>query len=98
MRSRVNVQNPAVRRVMQEIKELQKNPSSEYDAEPLEDNIFEWHFTIRGPKDTEFAGGIYHGRILLPASYPHAPPDILLITPNGRFQLGTKICLSISGL
>lgn len=46
----------------------------------LKDNIFEWHFTIRGPPDTDFDGGIYHGRILLPAEYPMKPPSIILLT------------------
>ena len=46
----------------------------------LQDNLFEWHFTIRGPEDTEFEGGIYHGRIVLPPDYPMKPPSIILLT------------------
>lgn len=46
----------------------------------LQDNLFEWHFTIRGPKDTEFDGGVYHGRILFPSDYPYRPPDIVFLT------------------
>ncbi len=84
------------------------------------DNIFEWHFTVRGPPDTPFEGGIYHGRILLPPEYPFKPPNFVFMTvssftstpcssqraqlvyacmhyqENGRFEVGTKICLSIS--
>lgn len=41
-------------------------------------------------------GGVYHGRILLPAEYPFKPPAFMMLTPNGRFQTGVKICLSIS--
>ena len=41
-------------------------------------------------------GGIYHGRILLPPEYPFKPPSFLLLSPNGRFETSTKICLSIS--
>ena len=41
-------------------------------------------------------GGIYHGRILLPPEYPFKPPSFLLLSPNGRFETGVKICLSIS--
>lgn len=59
-------------------------------------NMFDWHFTLRGPRDTEFEGGVYHGRILLPADYPFKPPNIMLLTPNGRFEVRKKICLSIS--
>ncbi|PHT66963.1 Ubiquitin-conjugating enzyme E2 J1 [Capsicum annuum] len=60
------------------------------------ENIFEWQFAIRGPRDSEFEGGIYHGRIQLPAEYPFKPPSFMLLTPNGRFETQTKICLSIS--
>ncbi|KAG2173909.1 hypothetical protein INT44_000022, partial [Umbelopsis vinacea] len=88
---------PAVKRILQEAKELQEDPSVEYTARPLDENIFEWHFTVSGPVDTEFDGGRYHGRILLPNEYPFRPPEVLFLTPNGRFELNKKICLSITG-
>lgn len=70
---------PGVKRLMREACEL-KEITEEYSAHPLEDNLFEWHFTIRGPPDTEFEGGIYHGRIILPSEYPMKPPNIILLT------------------
>ncbi|KAJ0238444.1 Ubiquitin-conjugating enzyme E2 32 [Hirschfeldia incana] len=91
-----NRKNPAVKRILQEVKEMQANPSDDFMSLPLEENIFEWQFAIRGPADTEFEGGIYHGRIQLPADYPFKPPSFMLLTPNGRFETNTKICLSIS--
>ncbi|CAN8259055.1 unnamed protein product [Cochlearia groenlandica] len=93
---RYNRKNPAVKRILQEVKEMQANPSEDFMSLPLEENIFEWQFAIRGPGDTEFEGGIYHGRIQLPADYPFKPPSFMLLTPNGRFETNTKICLSIS--
>lgn len=59
--------------------------------------MFEWHFTVRGPSDSDFQEGYYHGRIILPTEYPMKPPSIILLTPNGRFEINKKICLSISG-
>ncbi|KAJ4833824.1 Ubiquitin-conjugating enzyme E2 32 [Turnera subulata] len=91
-----NRKNPAVKRILQEVKEMQSNPSDDFMSLPLEENIFEWQFAIRGPSDTEFEGGIYHGRIQLPSEYPFKPPSFMLLTPNGRFETQTKICLSIS--
>ncbi|OAY56107.1 ubiquitin-conjugating enzyme E2 32 [Manihot esculenta] len=91
-----NLKNPAVKRILQEVKEMQSNPSDDFMSLPLEENIFEWQFAIRGPSDTEFEGGIYHGRIQLPAEYPFKPPSFMLLTSNGRFETQTKICLSIS--
>uniref|UniRef100_A0A803Q4T2 UBC core domain-containing protein n=1 Tax=Cannabis sativa TaxID=3483 RepID=A0A803Q4T2_CANSA len=91
-----NLKNPAVKRILQEVKEMQSNPSDDFMSLPIEENIFEWQFAIRGPRDSEFEGGIYHGRIQLPAEYPFKPPSFMLLTPNGRFETQTKICLSIS--
>ncbi|KAA6429421.1 MAG: ubiquitin-conjugating enzyme E2 32-like [Trebouxia sp. A1-2] len=94
--TKYNLRNPAVKRIMQEMREIQRETSGEIMAEALEDNIFEWHFAIRGPPDTEFEGGIYHGRIILPPEYPFKPPSFIMISPSGRFETGVKICLSMS--
>mmetsp|Transcript_7602 Transcript_7602/g.16160 ORF Transcript_7602/g.16160 Transcript_7602/m.16160 type:complete len:330 (-) Transcript_7602:258-1247(-) len=88
--------SPSLRRIQADIRELARDPSDRYHAAPLEDDMFEWHFTIRGADDTEFEGGVYHGRILLPAEYPFKPPHIVFLTPSGRFETGTKVCLSFS--
>lgn len=74
---------------MREAKELAE-PTDEYSAHPLEDNLFEWHFTMRGPQLSEFEGGIYHGRILLPTEYPMKPPNIILLTVRNKYY---KKCL-----
>ncbi|XP_066155068.1 ubiquitin-conjugating enzyme E2 J1-like [Euwallacea fornicatus] len=96
LETQYSLRSPGVKRLMREAIEL-ANPTEEYYACPLDDNLFEWHFTVRGPPETEFEGGYYHGRILLPPQYPMQPPNIILLTPNGRFEVNKKICLSISG-
>ncbi|KAL3765737.1 hypothetical protein ACHAWU_009705 [Discostella pseudostelligera] len=88
--------SPSLRRIKADIRELATDPSDQYHAAPLENDMFEWHFTIRGADDTDFAGGIYHGRILLPPEYPFKPPNIVFLTPSGRFETGVKVCLSFS--
>jgi ubiquitin-conjugating enzyme E2 J1 len=86
--------SPAVK----EASELSVSPAPDYHAEPLETNLFEWHFTIRGPPaPSAYAGGIYHGRIILPPQYPLRPPSFRFLTPTGRFEVNREICLSISG-
>ena len=64
---------------MKEPTEL-KDPTDHYHAQPLEDNLFEWHFTVRAPPDPDFDGGVYHERIVLPPEYPMKPPSIILLT------------------
>ncbi|THH33848.1 hypothetical protein EUX98_g327 [Antrodiella citrinella] len=91
-----NKNSSAVKRIMQEARELSNDPSTDYSAAPLEDDIFEWHCTLRGPSGTEFEGGLYHFRILLPSEYPFRAPSLMMLTPNGRFELNTKICISFT--
>lgn len=81
---------------MREAQELHE-ATEEYYASPLEDNLFEWHFTVQGPPSTDFEGGVYHGRILLPPEYPMKPPNIILLTVSVylervKLQLQYKLC------
>lgn len=93
----MNSRSPAVKRLMKEFTELQESPSPEFIAAPLEDNILEWHFTLRGPPVGGFSGGRYHGRLVFPPEYPFKPPDVFFLTPSGRFEINKKICLSLTG-
>ncbi|KAI1496532.1 ubiquitin-conjugating enzyme/RWD-like protein [Biscogniauxia marginata] len=94
---RFNSKSPTIRRILKEAAELSNSPSPEYTASPLESDLFEWHFTMRGPPKSAFAEGIYHGRIVLPPTYPLSPPSFRFTTPSGRFEPNREICLSISG-
>ena len=57
-----NIKNPAIRRIQGDLRELQRamQHTNEYHAAPLEDNLFEWHFTIRGSPDSDFYGGKFN--------------------------------------
>ncbi|KAL3467793.1 UBC-like protein [Aspergillus heterothallicus] len=89
----------SVRRLMKEASELSSSPSPHFTAAPVSDsNLYDWHFTIAGPPPpSPYAGGIYHGRIVLPPTYPLRPPSFRFLTPSGRFEVNREICLSISG-
>ncbi|KAJ0419007.1 ubiquitin-conjugating enzyme/RWD-like protein [Aspergillus carlsbadensis] len=89
----------SVRRLMKEASELSSSPSPHFTAAPVSDsNLYDWHFTIAGPpQPSPYAGGIYHGRIVLPPTYPLRPPSFRFLTPSGRFEVNREICLSISG-
>ncbi|KAM3422724.1 Ubiquitin-conjugating enzyme E2 J1 [Cercospora zeina] len=89
--------NPTIKRILKEASELANAPSSDFHAAPLETDLFEWHFTLRGTSQSPYEGGIYHGRIVLPPAYPLKPPSFRFLTPSGRFEVNREICLSISG-
>lgn len=73
-----------------------QEPVPHIQAHPLPNNLLEWHFVLEGAKGTDFEGGIYHGKLVFPPNYPFKPPSISIFTPNGRFAINTKLCLSIT--
>ena len=92
-----NTKSPTIKRILKEASELSSHPDPTLHAAPLESNLFEWHFTLQGPPSTPYSAGIYHGRIILPPTYPLRPPSFRFLTPSGRFEVNREICLSISG-
>jgi len=86
----------AQKRLTKEYVTMQLEPPPFIWAVPDEKNILTWNFLIRGPPDSPFAGGEYHGVLLFPSEYPFKPPGIKMFTPSGRFQPDRKICFSMS--
>ncbi|KAI1793443.1 UBC-like protein [Ganoderma leucocontextum] len=86
----------AYKRLSKEYVAMQKEPPPFVWAAPDEKNILNWNYIIRGPPDSPFAGGEYHGVLLFPSEYPFKPPGIKMLTPSGRFQPDKKICFSMS--
>jgi len=86
------------RRLTRELKAIQKSPltNPRVYTTPLERNILEWHYVIEGSKDTPYEGGFYWGKLVFPKEYPLKPPSVLMLTPNGRFRIGKRLCLSMS--
>ena len=84
----------ATKRIKKEADQLNKRPCREFLAYPSKENDFVWMFTMKGPDEGCYKEGVYHGKLILPNNYPYAPPDVMLITPNGRFECNKKICLS----
>jgi len=94
--------SPTIRRLLKETAELSspsQNPNPAFYAAPVSDaDLHDWHFTLLGPPaPSPYAGGMYHGRITLPHTYPLKPPNFRFLTPSGRFEVNREICLSISG-
>lgn len=67
-------------RLNKEYENLTKDPPDNFVAFPIKDDMFCWHFTIRGSDDSDFEGGLYHGVIKLPTAYPHKPPNVMFLT------------------
>ena len=83
-------------RLRKEIKAIGEDPPPHIHVSVEESNILEWHYVLEGPKETPYEGGWYWGRLRFPKDYPFRPPSILMVTPNGRFETNTRLCLSMS--
>ncbi|ELU12627.1 hypothetical protein CAPTEDRAFT_17752 [Capitella teleta] len=94
--SRKRTDNTAYARLRQDYLRLKRDPVPYITAEPLPANILEWHYVVRGPEKSPYEGGYYHGKLMFPREFPFKPPSIYIITPNGRFKVNTRLCLSIS--
>lgn len=88
--------NSATARLKQDYLRLKKDPVPYVLAEPVPSNILEWHYVVKGPEKTPYEGGFYHGKLIFPGEFPFQPPSIYMTTPNGRFKVNTRLCLSIS--
>lgn len=88
--------NTATARLKQDYLRIKRDPIPFALAEPLPSNILEWHYVIRGPENSPYAGGVYHGKLIFPSEFPYKPPSIYMITPTGRFKCNSRLCLSIS--
>lgn len=86
----------AIPRLQQDYLNLNRDPVPYIRAEPLPSDMLEWHYCIQGPEDTPYVGGYYHGTLIFTQQYPFKPPSIYMSTPNGRFEVNRRLCLSIS--
>ena len=71
---------------------------------PDDNDIFKWRFTLAGPLDTSYAGGLFFLKILFPEDYPYKGRKIIFIAPiyhlnvNNIKRLGTLGHVSVSFL
>ena len=53
-----------------------------------------WYFMVSGLLEP-YAGGEYVFRLKAPDDFPQRPPEFEFVTPNGVYDVGGKICISI---
>jgi ubiquitin-conjugating enzyme E2 J2 len=85
-----------IKRLAGEHKDLEKNRMSFCQAKQDDKNKLVFHVLLRGDDDSDYAGGYYLGKIVLPPEYPRKAGDFYMLTPNGRFLTNRKICLTNS--
>lgn len=66
------------------------DPVEYVEVRPSASSVQEWHFAITGPPETGFESGIYHGKLVFTDEYPAEAPEIYMITPNGKYAVGSE--------
>ena len=85
-----------IKRIAGELRDLNKNRISYLQSVQDDNDTFTFYFLLKGADDTDYRGGLYIGKILLDKTYPQKPGDFMFLTPNGRFDINRKICLTNS--
>jgi ubiquitin-conjugating enzyme E2 G1 len=85
----------SIKRLASELKDNMKDPNPLYSIHPSP--IFlEWDFTIFGPDETLYEGGLFAGKIIFTNDYPSKPPQVIfknILHPN--IYIDGKVCISI---
>ena len=86
----------AIKRLLCEMKDIFKDPNYFYSCTPDENSIMTWNFSIIGPPDTLYEGGIFNGIIKFTEMYPNKPPVVIfndILHPN--IYVNGTVCISI---
>ncbi|KAL0208144.1 hypothetical protein P9112_010731 [Eukaryota sp. TZLM1-RC] len=88
---------PAKRRLMYDLRRLQKDCPSGISAAPSSDNVLEWTAVIFGPPQTPWEDGCFKLSLSFTESYPNEPPKVRFISTmfHPNIYSDNTICLDI---
>jgi ubiquitin-protein ligase len=87
----------ATLRLSREYQKLTEEPIDNvtFNVDPT--NLLKWGFTIIGPHESPYEGGIYSGNIVFPSTYPTNPPKVIFKTKlfHPNVYPDGNLCISI---
>ena len=91
------IMNKVIKRLQEEVKDLDANPVDNCSAGPFKDDMMHWQATIFGPENTPYSGGVFKLDIKFMPQHPFKPPSIYFLTPIYHCNISKRgaICLDI---
>jgi ubiquitin-conjugating enzyme E2 Z len=89
------------KRIILDIKDIEKDPIDNIYYVPNEDNILNGYALIIGPENTPYQYGYYFFEFKFTEDYPNSPPIVKYLSNDGitrfnpNFYISGKVCLSI---
>ena len=83
-----------IKRINGETRQFLKNKPKNIMIYHNSDNILEIYFKFKGLEETDYEKGEYICKIIHDREYPIKAPDLYFLTPNGRFEINKKLCLT----
>eukprot|EP00760_Papus_ankaliazontas_P032269 PhM_4_TR5721/c0_g1_i2/m.90470/K10575/UBE2G1, UBC7; ubiquitin-conjugating enzyme E2 G1 len=90
--------NRATLMLMQQLKELQKNPIEGFSAGLRDDtNPYMWDVMLIGQESTAYEGGYFRATLEFPKDYPNMPPTMTFLSTmwHPNIYPDGKVCISI---
>eukprot|EP00038_Savillea_parva_P009477 m.183792 g.183792 ORF g.183792 m.183792 type:complete len:167 (+) comp15941_c0_seq1:295-795(+) len=87
----------ARRRLMKDLKNMQKDPPSGISAAPDDNNVLLWNAVIFGPPDTPFEDGAFKLILEFSDDYPNKAPKVRFVSDmfHPNVYADGQICLDI---
>ncbi|KAL0231565.1 hypothetical protein GEMRC1_010969 [Eukaryota sp. GEM-RC1] len=88
---------PSKRRLMYDLRRLQKDSPQGISAAPSTDNVLEWTAVIFGPPGTPWEDGAFKLSLKFNESYPNDPPNVRFLSQmfHPNIYNDGSICLDI---
>ncbi|EDW17694.1 ubiquitin-conjugating enzyme E2 4 [Drosophila mojavensis] len=80
-------------RLKHELAQIRQGPVEGCRVDVLDDNLFEWAASLKGPVNTPYEGGVFDIHISFPNEYPFEPPTLKFVTKIYHCNVyGSLVC------
>ena len=91
-----NISPAVMRRILNEVADLTRNPPEGVKIVPVEDDLSEIQAFISGPESTPFEGGVFKIKLRFGAEFPQVPPKGFFVTKifHPNVSASGEICVN----